>query len=311
MILLTGVTGTVGRLVAERFRTPPAAASEEPVRLLSRDPRRIAALAGPRTEVVGGDFADPGSLAVALKGVRTALLVTADPLSPAHDEHFVAAARSAGVRHLVKLSAQAVAEPDATDLITRWQRDSEDLIRASGLGWTFLRPRAFMSNTLGWARSVRDEGVVRGMNGTSPNATVDPRDIADAAVLSLTGTRAGSGSGTGAGSGGSGNGSGSGHTGRAYALTGPAAISPVEQVAVLSEVLERPLRFVEVTRDQAYEALRARYPVPVADALMEGAVRQRSGAKARVEPTVETLLGRPAGTYRSWAADHLRAFRPV
>ncbi|MEV0039223.1 NAD(P)H-binding protein [Streptomyces sp. NPDC050804] len=298
MILLTGVTGTVGRLVAERFRTPPAATSEEPVRLLSRDPRRIAALTGPRTEVVGGDFADPGSLAVALKGVRTALLVTADPLSPAHDEHFVAAARSAGVRHLVKLSAQAVAEPDATDLITRWQRDSEDLIRASGLGWTFLRPRAFMSNTLGWARSVRDEGVVRGMNGTSPNATVDPRDIADAAVLSLTGTGAGSGS-------------GSGHTGRAYALTGPAAISPVEQVAVLSEVLERPLRFVEVTRDQAYEALRARYPVPVADALMEGAVRQRSGAKARVEPTVETLLGRPAGTYRSWAADHLRAFRPV
>ncbi|MGW6743519.1 NAD(P)H-binding protein [Streptomyces sp. NPDC055025] len=304
MILLTGVTGTVGRLVAERFHTLPPAAPEEPVRLLARDPRRIAALAGPQTEVVGGDFADPASLAVALKGVRTALLVTADPLSPAHDEHFVTAARSAGVRHLVKLSAQAVAEPDATDLITRWQRDSEDLIRASGLGWTFLRPRAFMSNTLGWARSIRDEGVVRGMNGTSPNATVDPRDIADAAVLSLTGTGTGTGAGTGAGS-------GSGRTGRAYALTGPAAISPVQQVAVLSEVLGRPLRFVEVTRDQAYEALRARYPVPVADALMEGAVRQRSGAKARVEPTVETLLGRPAGTYRSWAADHLRAFRPV
>ncbi|MEV7682032.1 NAD(P)H-binding protein [Streptomyces sp. NPDC088341] len=306
MILLTGVTGTVGRLVAERLRTPSAAAPEEPVRLLSRDPRRIAALAGPRTEVVGGDFADPGSLAVALKGVRTALLVTADPLSPAHDEHFVTAARSAGVRHLVKLSAQAVAEPDATDLITRWQRDSEDLIRASGLGWTFLRPRAFMSNTLGWARSIRDEGVVRGMNGTSPNATVDPRDIADTAVLSLTDSDTDTVTDAGAGSG-----SGSGHTGRAYALTGPAAISPVQQVAVLSEVLERPLRFVEVTRDQAYEALCARYPVPVADALMEGAVRQRSGAKARVEPTVERLLGRPAGTYRSWAADHLRAFRPV
>ncbi|MFE1961250.1 SDR family oxidoreductase [Streptomyces sp. NPDC059479] len=291
MILLTGVTGTVGRLVAERLRAS-GTATEEPVRLLSRDPRRIAALAGPGTEVVGGDFADPGSLAMALKGVRAALLVTADPLTPAHDEHFVAAARSAGVRHLVKLSAQAVAEPDATDLITRWQRNSEEVIRASGLGWTFLRPRSFMSNTLGWARSVRDEGVVRGMDGTSPNATVDPRDIADAAVLSLAST-------------------GTGHVGRAYALTGPAAISPVQQVAVLSEVLGRPLRFLEVTRDQAYEALRARYPVPVADALMESAVRQRSGAKARVEPTVETLLGRPPGTYRSWAADHLQAFRPV
>ncbi|WP_066955616.1 NAD(P)H-binding protein [Streptomyces lushanensis] len=291
MILLTGVTGTVGRLVAERLGAP-GAATDEPVRLLSRDPRRIAALAGPRTEVVGGDFADPGSLATALRGVRAALLVTADPLTPAHDEHFVAAARSAGVRHLVKLSAQAVAEPDAADLITRWQRGSEDVVRASGLGWTFLRPRSFMSNTLAWARSVREEGVVRGMNGTSPNATVDPRDIADAAVLSLTSP-------------------GSGRPGRAHALTGPAAISPVQQVAVLSEALDRPLRFQEVTRDQAYEALRARYPVPVADALMESAVRQRSGAKAGVEPTVETLLGRPAGTYRSWAADHLQAFRPL
>ncbi|MFD5112597.1 NAD(P)H-binding protein [Streptomyces sp. NPDC058391] len=284
MILLTGVTGTVGRLVAERLAT------DEPVRLLSRDPRRIAALAGPRTEAVGGDFADPSSLAAALTGVRAAFLVTSDPLTPAHDEHFVAAARSAGVRHVVKLSARAVAEPDATDLITRWQRDNEELLRASGIEWTFLRPRAFMSNTLGWARAVRDEGVVRTVNGASRNATVDPRDIADTAVLSLTGT---------------------GHAGRAYPLTGPAAISSADQVAVLAALLERPLRCEDMTRDQAYQGLLARYPSPVADALMESAVRQRSGAKAGVEPTVETLLGRAAGAYRAWAHDHIQAFRPV
>ncbi|MDX3850021.1 NAD(P)H-binding protein [Streptomyces sp. AK02-01A] len=284
MILLTGVTGTVGRLVAERLRT------DEPVRILSRDPRRIAALTGPGTEVVGGDFADPASLTAALRGVRAAFLVTSDPLTHAHDEHFVAAARVAGVRRVVKLSALAVAEPDATDLITRWQRDNEELVRASGVEWTFLRPRAFMSNTLGWARSVRDDGVVRVFNGTSPHATVDPRDIADTAVLSLTGT---------------------GHGGRAHPLTGPAAISAVEQVGVLAELLERPLECVELTPHQARERLLARYPAAVADALMEGAVRQRSGAKSRVEPTVEALLGRAAGTYRAWAEDHVRAFLPV
>ncbi|MFE2597501.1 NAD(P)H-binding protein [Streptomyces sp. NPDC059396] len=299
MILLTGVTGTVGRLVAERLcatlPTPPAAVpaaprAGEPVRLLARDPRRIAAFAGPRTEIVGGDFTEPDSLAAAMKGVGAALLVTADPLAPAHDEHLVAAARSAGVRHVVKLSAQAVAEPDAMDLITRWQRRSEDLIRASGLEWTFLRPRSFMSNTLGWARSVREEGVVRGFGGAAPNASVDPRDIADIAVLCLTGAVP---------------------SGRAHALTGPAAINPVQQVAVLSEVLARPLRFAELTRDQAYERLLARYPAAVAGALMESAERQRAGGKTGVEPTVEALLGRPAGSYRSWATDHRRAFRPA
>ncbi|WP_329060496.1 NAD(P)H-binding protein [Streptomyces sp. NBC_01429] len=282
MILLTGVTGTVGGLVAERLRT------DEPVRLLARDPGRITAPAGSGTEVVSGDFADPTTLATALTGVRAALLVTCDPLAPAHDEHFVAAARRAGVRHVVKLSARAVAEPDATDLITRWQRDNEALLRASGLAWTFLRPRAFMSNTLGWARSIREEAVVRVFGGASPHAVVDPRDIADTAALCLTGT---------------------GHEGRVHTLTGPVAISAADQLAVLSDVLQRPLRLMELTRDQALRGLLARYPSPVAEALMESAVRRGSGAKARVEPTMERLLGRPATPYRGWAADHARAFR--
>ncbi|MFD5752700.1 NAD(P)H-binding protein [Streptomyces sp. NPDC127033] len=281
MILLTGVTGTVGRLVARCLTTA------EPVRLLARDPRRAAAYAGPGREVVGGDFGEPASLAAALAGVRAAFLVTSDPLAPAHDEHFVTAARRAGVRHVVKLSALAVTEPDADDLITRWQRNAEELLRASGLAWTLLRPRAFMSNTLGWAPSIRAEGVVRAFHGASPHATVDPRDIAEVAALALTGAVL---------------------PGRALSLTGPAAISAAEQVAVLSGLLRRPLRLVELTREQAYAGLLARRPRPVADALLESAVRQGAGAKARVEPTVRTLLGRPARPYRAWARDHLAAF---
>ncbi|MFF5566947.1 NAD(P)H-binding protein [Streptomyces sp. NPDC012623] len=282
MILLTGVTGTVGRLVAQRLRTG------ERVRLLARDPGRLTAPAGPGTEIVGADLADPSALATALTGVRAALLVTCDPLAPAHDEHFVGAARRAGVRHVVKLSALAVAEPDATDLITRWQRDNEALLRASGLAWTLLRPRAFMSNTLGWARSIREEAVVRVLGGASPHAVVDPGDIADTAVRCLTEP---------------------GHEGRVHPLTGPAAISAADQLAVLSDVLQRPLRLAELTRDQALRGLLARYPSPVAEALLESAVRGGSGAKARVEPTVQRLLGRPATGYRAWAADHAEAFR--
>ncbi|MEV7091041.1 NAD(P)H-binding protein [Streptomyces sp. NPDC093085] len=282
MILLTGVTGTVGRLVAERLATA------EPVRLLARDPRRVARLAGPGREAVGGDFGDPGSLAAALAGVRAAFLVTADPLAPAHDEHFVAAARRAGVRHVVKLSALAVADPGADDLITRWQRGAEEVLRSSGLGWTVLRPRAFMSNTLGWAGSIRTSGVVRVAHGSAPHAVVDPRDLAEVAALALTGGVP---------------------QGGALPLTGPAAITPAEQLASVSGLLRRPLRLVEVDREQAYGALLARWPRPVAEALLESAARQASGAKARVEPTVRRLLGRPARPYCVWARDHVAAFR--
>jgi len=279
VILLTGATGTVGGLVARRL-------SGVPVRLLSRDPRRVAA--APRVEVVGGDFGDPASLDRALTGVRSALLVTADPLTHAHDENFLAAARRAGVRQVVKLSALAVTDAGAADLVTRWQRRNEQLLRESGLLWTLLRPRAFMTNTLGWARSVREEGVVRAQNGSAVNATVDPRDLAEVAARVLLEP--------------------DGHAGRAYALTGPEALSAVQQTGILAELLQRPLRFEELTEAEALRLLHARYPGAVADALVESAARGRAGAKARVEPTVAELVGRPPGDYRAWARDHLAAY---
>jgi uncharacterized protein YbjT (DUF2867 family) len=282
VIVVTGATGTVGRLVSERL------SGAGPVRLLTRTPAHVTRT-GPGTEVVAGDFDDPGSLRAALTGVRSALLITANPLAPAQDENFVTAAREARVEHVVKLSAQSVTDPGATDLVTRWQRGNEEFLRASGLSWTFLRPRAFMSNTLGWARSVREEGVVRALGGTARNATVDPRDIAEVAVRVLTDPPE--------------------HTGRAYALTGPEAVSPVQQTKTLAQVLRRPLRYVELTEAQALSGLLARYPEPLARALMESAARGRDGTKVHVEPTVPEMLGRPARSYRDWARDHLAAFR--
>ncbi|MGW0330994.1 SDR family oxidoreductase [Streptomyces sp. NPDC003011] len=283
MILLTGATGTVGGLTARRL------SGGEPVRLLTRDPRRVAGPAGAHAEVVGGDFEDPAGLRRALTGVRSALLVTADPLTHAHDENFLTAARAAGVRHVVKVTTLSVTEPDATDLVTEWHRENERLLRASGLTWTLLRPRAFMSNTLGWARSVREEGVVRAPHGDTETAAVDPRDIAEVAVRALTGIEE--------------------HAGRAHALTGPEAVSPVRQTEILAALLHRPLEFAELTQDQVLRGMLERYPAPVARALAESAVRGREGTKARVHPTVAELLGRPARSYRDWAAEHLSAFR--
>ncbi|WP_345630332.1 SDR family oxidoreductase [Streptomyces thinghirensis] len=279
MILVTGATGTVGREVARLL------AGRFPLRVLARRPERVR-ITGERVRVVAGDYADRASLDRALTGVRAAFLVTNSPVEP-DDERFADAARAAGVRHLVKLSAHAVADPGADDFVTRRQRDNEAAVRASGLDWTFLRPRRFMSNTLSWAGSIRSEGVVRALYGLSPNATVDPRDIAEVAVRALTEP---------------------GHEGRSYALSGPEPVSAAQQTAELSEVLGRPLRFEELSRRQAREQLLRRYPRPVADALLDSAVRQLTGAKATVGNTVLEVTGRPARAYRTWARDHAAAF---
>ncbi|MDR3080900.1 MAG: SDR family oxidoreductase [Streptomyces sp.] len=279
MILVTGATGTVGREVARRL------SGRHPLRMLVRDPRRVT-FAAPAGEVVAGDYGDEASLARALRDVRVAFLVTNRVGGP-DDERFVAAARAAGVRHLVKLSAAAVTDPLADDLITRWQRGTEEAIRTSGLDWTFLRPRSFMSNTLGWASGIRSDGVVRALYGNAPNACVDPRDIARAAVRVLTEP---------------------GHESKAYVLTGPEPLSGAEQAERLAHVLRRPIRFEEIGPEQAREQWKRRHPAPVADALLASAERQLAGAKAAVDPMLERVTARPATSYATWAADHAQVF---
>lgn len=282
MILVTGATGTVGREVVRRLPEGPR------FRLMARNPAKIVT-GGGATETVAADYDDPPSLERALRGVSTLLVITSRP-GRDDDLRLVRAARAAGVRRVVKLSAAAVLDPDAADLITRWQRTTEQLLRSSGLEWTLLRPRAFMSNTLSWARSIRSEGVVKALHGTSANACVDPRDVAEAAVRVLTGE---------------------GHAGRAYTLTGPESVTPVEQTRQLAQALGVPLRFEELTPEQARAGMTARYPAPIVDALLESAQRQRAGAKAAVDGTLRSLTGRPPLTFRQWAQDHRGAFVPV
>jgi uncharacterized protein YbjT (DUF2867 family) len=279
VILVTGATGAVGREVAGQL------AAVGPVRILARRPERLT-VGGGGVEVVQGEYGDRPALDRALRDVTSVFLVTNSPTEP-DDERVAAAAAAAGVRHLVKLSMMAVEEPGADDFITRRQRENEQAVRESGIPWTFVRPRTFMSNTRSWAPGIRSAGVVRALYGDAPVACVDPRDVAAAAVAVLTGT---------------------GHEGRAYAVSGPEAITAREQTAELSRLLGRPLRFEELGVDAARTALLAKYPRPVAEAFLESAERQRAGAKAAVVPTVRELTGRPARPFRIWAADHADAF---
>lgn len=280
MIVVTGATGTVGGHVARLL------SAHHPTRVLGRSRGRLRE-AAPGADAVGADFADRRSLERALDGARALFVVTTDPSRPDHDENLLAAARTAGMEHVVKLSALAVTDEGATDLITAWQRENEERVRACGLAWTILRPRSFMSNTLSWAESIRASGAVLTPQPHSRNASVDPRDVAEAAVVALTAP---------------------GHGQRHYALTGPEPISPAEQCEHLAEVLARPVRCCEIPLERAYLSWARRYPAPIAQALLDSARRQGEGAKQHVDPAVEKLLGRPARSYRDWAKDHAERF---
>jgi uncharacterized protein YbjT (DUF2867 family) len=137
MILITGATGHIGRELI-----PLLLKARQSMRILVRDENKVGHL-DPCVERVVGDLNDPESLLSAMRGVEKAFLVT---FETQQDINVIEAAKWAGVRHIVKLSTL-----EATDhkiKVGKWHYEREEIIRASGLDWTFLRPGMFMSNSI-------------------------------------------------------------------------------------------------------------------------------------------------------------------
>nr|WP_079071330.1 NAD(P)H-binding protein [Streptomyces yokosukanensis] len=281
MILVTGATGTTGSEVVRQL-----AARGAKVRALTRDPARAQVPAG--VETVRADYADPDSLAAAMAGVGAAYLVCPPGPGAAHDTALVAAARAAGVRRLVKLSAIGTDDP-GTGPTVAWHGVGERVVRDSGAEWTVLRPSSFASNTLAWAAAVGRGEPVPNMTADGASGVIDPHDIAAVAVRALLDA---------------------GHAGRTYTLTGPAAISVPDQVAVLAEVLGRPLTVRGLTPDETRDFLRTAYGIAESgvEDVLTGIAYLRDGRNATVTEDVREVLGRPARTFEQWAEDHKEAF---
>ncbi|MGH3387706.1 MAG: SDR family oxidoreductase [Actinomadura sp.] len=281
MILVTGATGKVGRQVVSRLLEAGTA-----VRALTREPESAGLPDG--VQVVRGDLADPGGLGQAVDGVESVFLVwptlAADHAAP---ETLDVIAEHA--RHVVYLSARGVPDDprESTGTILGSHALIERLIEASGMGWTFLRPAGFASNTLGWAPQIRAGDVVRWFHGRAGRALIHERDIAAVGVRALTEDE---------------------HTGRKYLLTGPRTLTQIEQVAAIGEVLGRRLRFAELPLEAARDQLFGSTPPEAAAAIIDAHARMVAEPEP-VTSTVADITGVPARTYREWVTDHADGFR--
>ncbi|MEU6667519.1 SDR family oxidoreductase [Streptomyces sp. NPDC046727] len=281
MILVTGATGTIGGEVVRQL-----AARGEKVRALTRDPDGARLPDG--VEAVRGPYGDPDALEGALAGVTAVFLLRPPGPDEGHDAVTVEAARAAGVRRLVKLSAIATGDRESGPS-GRWHVEGERAVRESGAEWTVLRPSSFASNTLSWAPALRAGEPVPNMTGDGASGVIDPRDIAAVAVRALLDGR---------------------HAGRTYTLTGPEAISVPEQAAVLASVLGRPVPTRDLSADETRGFLRTAWGFdgPRAESVLAGVTYVRRGGNEVVTEDVPEVLGRPARTYRAWAVDNKAAF---
>ncbi|MBB5082432.1 DsbA family protein [Nonomuraea endophytica] len=272
MILVTGATGKVGGQVVAQLREQGVEA-----RALTRDPKRPGE--------VYGDLGDPATLDAALDGVDKVFLVW--PTLAADGRAAEVLKKITGrVRRVVYLSSLGAEE--GTDPVNSSHRMIEDLIRESGVEWTFVRGGGFAGNDLGWAAGIRAGGVVREPFGGWARSLVHEADLAAVGVRALLDDD---------------------HVGAAYEVTGPEAQTQQERVEIIAEVIGRPLRFEEMPLTEARAHFETWLPPEAVDDTFDD-MRQLTARPEPVTGAVEEVTGRPARTYREWVADHRADFAP-
>jgi uncharacterized protein YbjT (DUF2867 family) len=280
MILVTGATGTIGREVVRLL-----AGRGGPARAMTRNPAKTPLPAG--IEVVRGDFDDPQSLADAVTGVEALFMLDAPgPWIAQHDRAVLAAARAAGVRRVVKLSAIGTGE--RTGKVGNWHLAGEQALRAGDGEWTVLRPSSFASNALHWAPMVCAGQPIPNPFGTGTQGVVDPWDVAEVAVRALTSDN---------------------HAGQVLTLTGPELLSVADMAGQLGELLGRTVTTIDVPLDAYRDGMLARGIDPAfVDVAVDGASLIAAGGNARLTDDVAQALDRPPRTFATWAYDHRDAF---
>ena len=277
MILITGASGTIGaevvKALAERGARFRAAYRSRPQNL----PQGV--------ESVALDYDKPETLGPALRGVKTLFLLST---TVAPEVTVAKEAKAAGVERVVKLSVMNSGEPGFT--FGAWHRVAEDAIERSGLLWTHLRPNGFMQNVVTYmAGTIKSQGALYSSAADGKVSTIDARDIGAAAARVLTEP---------------------GHEGKAYELTGPAAIGYAEIAAILTRVLGRTVTYVPITDEESKRgAVGAGTPEAYADALVNLNQLYREGKFARVSPDLRTLLGREPRAFEAFAQEHAAAWK--
>jgi len=238
MIVVTTPTGMIGRQVLENILD-----GGEPVRVISRDPSRLPGHTHTRVEVVVGSHGDGDVVDKAFTGADSVFwVVPPDPRAESAEAAYVdftrpacEALRSRGVKRVVGVSAlgrgSAVAR-NAGRVSASLAMD--DLIASTGVGFRALTMPSFMENILRQVEVIRSRSIFFGpISGDRKLPACAARDVAAvAARLLLDHSWSGQGS---------------------VAVLGPEDLSSNDMARIMSDVLEKPVRYQQITLE-AYKA---------------------------------------------------------
>src|SRR6185436_11067426 len=284
MLLVTDVTGAVGKAVLAELANGPA-----PVRVLLQ-PGGELPLQAPNVQGVQVDPSDAVSLQRAVQGVEAIFLSW--PFSPQLSEahmRIVSAAKAAGVRRLVQLSGVGADPNMCCARMLRWYGQAEVTVGAAGLEVTRLRPSMLMQNLFEFAPSIAQQGVISGPFRSTKWTWVDARDVGAVAAATLRDPS---------------------HSGRTYTVTGSESMSYPQIAERMSRILDKPVRYTDITANEARGWLQGKGLSPV---MIEAKLELWDACASNLinaPPTqvVKELTGREPRTVDDFLRDHKKQF---
>lgn len=236
-IVVNTPSGNIGRPLVEALL-----ARGEAVTILSRNPDKVADLVSKGARLVEGSIDDRAALERAFTGAEAVFWLTPPAYTPSFAEWAVRAANDAasiakakGVKRAVVLSSIGAQNGPGSGPVGVLLA-VEDAFRGALADVTVLRAGFFMENVL------RDLGTITALGSIFSPIPADKkvpvvatRDIADAALEALIDRAT--------------------HGHHVQGVHGPEDLSQRDMAAILSEVLHKPVSYVEVTIEAAKKGM--------------------------------------------------------
>lgn len=231
-ILITGSTGSLGRQVIKHLLETDIEPSE--IAGLARDPDKASDLAERGIDVRIGDYTKPDTLNAAIEGIDRLLLISSSAIGERaeHHENVINAVVEHDVSHIAYTS---LLNADNSPMrIADEHRETEELIRETGLPYTFLRNGWYLENYTEQLDQAREQGAFVGCaDGGRINAATRS-DFAEAAVTVLTEE---------------------GHEGEVYELGGDEAFTMTEVAAEVTRQSDTEVAYQDLSEDEYQTAL--------------------------------------------------------
>jgi len=270
MIVITGASGQLGRLVIEELLTSVPA---NQIIAAVRTPAKVADLAARGVVVRQADYSQPATLDAAFAGASQILLISSSEVGQRLPQHqnVIAAAKRANVS-LLAYTSLLHADTSPLGLATEHVA-TEQALKASGLPYAILRNGWYTENYTASIPPALQYGVLLGSAGDGKIASATRSDYAAAAAAVLRTPN---------------------QAGKVYELAGDTAYTLTEFAAELTRLSGKAIAYQNLPQaDYAKALLDAGLPDFLAELLADSDTGASKGGLFDDSHQLSQLIGRP------------------